>query len=199
MFEKLVSFTKKVSDLADKPSLNASELKAQFDAAPDEVRTYLNKLIDALTKTTSGDSGAKNVGATNISGLTGSDVQSLLESLNSTINGVKQLPARVPITPVGGWSNAGGRQPLTYWVDAFGVRHLEGDVTGGTSTAWTVFGTIPLADRPKVDRDYTVQGYTTNNTPIGIRVLANGNIAITSGNPASIGSLYIAGVDWRVD
>jgi hypothetical protein len=86
LFEKLVSFTKKVADLADSPSLNPTELKAQFDAAPDEVRQYLNKLVDALVKTTAGDSGAKNIGATSISGLTGNDVQSLLDSLNTKIN-----------------------------------------------------------------------------------------------------------------
>jgi len=83
MFQKLVSFTKKVADLPDKPSLNPAELKAQFDAAPDEVRESLNKLIDALQKTETGDSGAKNIGATNISGLTGADVQTLLEALAS--------------------------------------------------------------------------------------------------------------------
>jgi len=81
MFEKLVSFTKKVADLADKPSLNPSELKAQFDAAPDEVRVYLNKLVDALVKTTAGDSGAKNIGVTTITGVTGADIQTVLENL----------------------------------------------------------------------------------------------------------------------
>jgi hypothetical protein len=81
MFEKLTSFTKKVADLSDRPSLNPTELKAQFDAAPDEVRVYLNKLIDALTKTTAGDSGAKNIGVTSISGVTGNDIQTILEGL----------------------------------------------------------------------------------------------------------------------
>lgn len=80
-FEKLNAFTKDVSDLSDKPALNPTELKAQFDAAPDEVRQYLNKLIDALTKTTAGDSGAKNIGASTITGLTGTNVQALLESV----------------------------------------------------------------------------------------------------------------------
>jgi hypothetical protein len=80
-FEKLLSFTKDVSDLADQPAMTAAELKAQFDAAPDEVRQYLNKLIDALKGTTSGDSGAKNIGVTNISGVTGNDVQTVLEGL----------------------------------------------------------------------------------------------------------------------
>lgn len=83
MLEKLTSFTKKVADLSDRPSLNPADLKAAFDAAPDEVRQYLNKLIDALKKTEAGDSGAKNIGATTITGLTGTDVQSLLESLKT--------------------------------------------------------------------------------------------------------------------
>lgn len=81
MFEKLVSFTKKVADLADRPSLDPTALKAQFDAAPDEVRVYLNKLIDSLIKTTAGDSGAKNIGVTSIAGVTGNDIQTILEGL----------------------------------------------------------------------------------------------------------------------
>ncbi|WHY76065.1 H-type lectin domain-containing protein [Neobacillus sp. WH10] len=84
MFEKLVSFTKDVSDLPDSPAANqAAELKAQFDAAPNEVREYLNKLIDALKKTEDGDSGADNIGATAIAGLTGTTIQTLLESLKT--------------------------------------------------------------------------------------------------------------------
>lgn len=87
MFQKLVSFTKKVADLADRPSINASELKSQFDAAPDEVRQYLNDLIDALKSTKSGDSGAINIGASSITGLTGNNVQSLLNSLKTYSDG----------------------------------------------------------------------------------------------------------------
>jgi hypothetical protein len=49
VLQKLLAFTKKVADLSDKPTLNASELKNQFDAAPDELRQYFNNLVDALT------------------------------------------------------------------------------------------------------------------------------------------------------
>ena len=80
-FEKLVSFTKKVADLPDRPALNPSELKAQFDSAPDEVRRYLNQLIEALEKTTEGDSGAKNIGATPIPGIEGTNIQTILNNL----------------------------------------------------------------------------------------------------------------------
>ncbi|WP_243299142.1 hypothetical protein [Bacillus litorisediminis] len=83
--QKLLQFTKKVSDLADKPNqtMSAAEVKAQFDAAPDEVRQYLNQLIDALQSTKDGDSGADNIKATAITGLTGGTVQTLLENLKA--------------------------------------------------------------------------------------------------------------------
>jgi hypothetical protein len=82
-FQKLLSFSKTVSDLADKPALTPTALKAQFDSSPNELKDAFNTLIDALKLTTSGDSGAKNIGATTISGLTGNDVQTILEGLKS--------------------------------------------------------------------------------------------------------------------
>jgi hypothetical protein len=85
-FSKLTAFTKTVSDLADKPALTPAALKAQFDSSPNELKDALNALIDALKQTTAGDSGAKNLGATTISGLTGTDVQSLLESLKAGLD-----------------------------------------------------------------------------------------------------------------
>ena len=84
--QKLLSFSKTVSDLADKPALTPTALKAQFDAAPEEVRQSLNQLIDALKLTTPGDSGAKNIGATSITGLTGSDIQTILESVKAELD-----------------------------------------------------------------------------------------------------------------
>jgi hypothetical protein len=85
-FNPLDAFTKKVADMADQPSGTPSEIKAAFDAAPEELREYFNNLVNALKSTASGDSGAKNTGATAISGLTGTDVQSLLEGLKSYID-----------------------------------------------------------------------------------------------------------------
>lgn len=85
-FQKLLNFTTKVADLADQPALTTADLKAQFDAAPDEVRVYLNTLIDALGSTTDSDSGADGIGVTPIDGLTGSTVQTLFESVKSAID-----------------------------------------------------------------------------------------------------------------
>ncbi len=86
--DKLNAFTKKVQDLADKPNstMSAAEVKAQFDAAPDKVRVYLNQLIDDLQSTLDTDSGADNIGATGIAGLTGTTVQTLLEALKALVD-----------------------------------------------------------------------------------------------------------------
>jgi hypothetical protein len=88
-FNKLTAYTQKVADAADTIVGNAPLAKSIFDAAPEELRTYFNNLIDALKSSASGDSGAKNTGATNISGLTGNDIQSLLESLKTYTDGIK--------------------------------------------------------------------------------------------------------------
>ena len=46
MLPTLNGFAKKVSDLPDKPSaiMSAADLKAQFDAAPEELRVFVNQL-----------------------------------------------------------------------------------------------------------------------------------------------------------
>jgi hypothetical protein len=86
-FKTLDAFTKKVADMADQPSGSPAEIKAGFDAAAEELREYFNNLVNALKSTASDDSGAKNTGATSISGLTGTNVQSLLENLKTIVDG----------------------------------------------------------------------------------------------------------------
>jgi hypothetical protein len=51
-FQKLDSYSKKVSDLPDVPSTNLlpGQIKAYFDAAPEEIRLTVNKLVDDLNK-----------------------------------------------------------------------------------------------------------------------------------------------------
>lgn len=149
MFQQLVSFTKKVADLADKPSINASELKAQFDAAPDEVRQYLNNLIDALKSTTLGDSGAKNIGATSISGLTGTDIQAILESLNS-LTAKKQQEGWNGITFQNGWTALSSEYEYgSYRKDHFDMVDLRGVLKPGTTTDGTVICQLPAGYRPE--------------------------------------------------
>jgi hypothetical protein len=148
-FEKLVSFTKDVSDLADKPALgSAAALKAHFDAAPDEVRQYFNKLIDSLQKTTEGDSGAKNVGATSISGLTGTDVQTLLESLYNLAK--KTPPTWSNLSTLNGWVTADLSlyQPKVLKDDWGMVTFDGGRIKNGTTTGGTAIFNIPVGMRP---------------------------------------------------
>lgn len=67
-------------------SMSAAEIKAAFDSRGNELKDVVNNLIDALKSTVSGDSGAKNIGATSIPGLSGNDVQSLIESLKTLVD-----------------------------------------------------------------------------------------------------------------
>lgn len=95
--KKITTFAKDVSDLADKPNqggMSAAQVKAQFDAAPNELRVTLNGLIDILLGTTSGDSGAKNIGAETISGVNGATVHDQLVDLKTQLNNavVGQIP-----------------------------------------------------------------------------------------------------------
>lgn len=159
MFEKLVSFTKKVADLPDRPSLNPSALKAQFDAAPDEVRVYLNKLIDALKLTTTGDSGAKNIGATAISGLTGSDVQTLLESLNTKMNDTS-VQFQTP-TLLNGWVVDTGAR---FWKEKDGMVHFELAIKNGATNNNVVVMNFPAGYRPSGTIQMT--GFLDNGSKI---------------------------------
>ena len=88
VFLRIFNFQKSSYNLPDSPQLQASELKSQFDAAPEEVRQYLNKLIDVLTSSTDGDSGANNIKTTSISGVSGNDVQTMLESFKTLLDDV---------------------------------------------------------------------------------------------------------------
>lgn len=65
----------------------AAEIKAALDSQPNELKAVLNALIDSLQATTAGDSGAKNLGVSTISGVTGANIQAVLEDLKLQING----------------------------------------------------------------------------------------------------------------
>lgn len=89
MLEKLNGFSFNHADQADRlsDSLTADEVKEAFDSRGEELRVAFNAFIDALQNTASGDSGAVNIGASAIDGLTGSTVQALLQSIRDTLKG----------------------------------------------------------------------------------------------------------------
>lgn len=75
--------------------LTANVIKARYDQAANDIKTYLNStLLAELAAVTDGDSGADNIAATAITGLSGTTVQALLESVNSKVTA---------INPVGGY------------------------------------------------------------------------------------------------
>jgi len=84
---KITAFQKTHAMLDRKPNaiggLTYTELQAWWDSSPEELRVAFNALVDALLATTDGASGADNIGATAVSGLTGTTVQTLIESLKT--------------------------------------------------------------------------------------------------------------------
>lgn len=164
-FNKLTAFTKKVADLADDVQGNPAELKADFDAAPEELRSYFNNLIDALKSTAGGDSGAKNLGATAITNLTGTDVQSLLEDLASKTYSPPDI--KTP-TLLNNWvTNAAGS--ALYWKDKDNTVFFQLTLKNGATGANVVIMNFPAGYIP--DREYLFVGYcegtnVTNNNVI---------------------------------
>lgn len=80
-----------IQALDDQPNdvggLTAEQLKAKFDEAANAIKDFINdSLIAELEATTNGSSGADNIGATAISGLTGGTVQALLEALKTYVD-----------------------------------------------------------------------------------------------------------------
>ncbi|MBN8200476.1 hypothetical protein [Bacillus sp. NTK034] len=117
-FEKLTAFSKKVSDLADKPNqqLTAGELKAYFDSSPEEVRVYLNKLIDELKASTA----SQEIGVSQFSS-NPADLQGTLEWLKEQIDFT--MLGQVP---------DGSITPLKLSTDAKNATNISASVSGLT-------------------------------------------------------------------
>ena len=64
----------------------AEEVKEAFDSRGEELKAAINKLIDQLQSVEIGNSGARNIKATPISGVNGEDVQTILEGLKGQIS-----------------------------------------------------------------------------------------------------------------
>lgn len=80
--EKITSFSKPVSALADRPRISAADLKAWFDSnTTNEVKTCINNMIDALQAT----SGAGEIGA-NVEGIAQQTVLGVLTALKTLVD-----------------------------------------------------------------------------------------------------------------
>lgn len=197
-FNELSAFTQKVADAADQITGNPAAAKAIFDAAPEELRTAFNNLVKALKFTTSGDSGAKNLGATAISGLTGTDVQSLLESLN-TLKANKQQPSWTNITLQNGWKEESSTKTPKYYKDDLGIVRFTGSIYSGTTTNGTVLFTLPEGFRPSTNFAVTTMTWsnTSDYASILLDIWSNGNVAISFINSKQV--INLSDISFRAE
>ena len=177
-FNKLNAFTKKVADAADQLTGNPAEAKALFDAAPEELRTYFNNLVDALKSSASGDSGAKNLGASGISGLAGNDVQTLIQNLKTIVDGKVDAGTntRMEICSVAFFTN-GGSNTATATV-TFGKAYTApptatiGNITSGSNIPYSNALLTPVI--------------TTTTSGMTVTITAQGGNLGTIGSPANL-------------
>jgi hypothetical protein len=84
---KITTYTQNIKDLADTPPLTAAQLKAFFDGRGDnELKTSINGIVDDLSATTDGSSGADQIGATPVKDGGAETVQGVLEELKDVDN-----------------------------------------------------------------------------------------------------------------
>lgn len=97
---KLITDLNNVQGLDDEPNdvtgLTAVELKALFDKAPNDIKTYINSLIDILNSTVSGSSGSENISSANIPGLIGNTVYAQIVNLLSQVLTLTNTTAFTP-------------------------------------------------------------------------------------------------------
>ena len=83
---KIITYTQNIKDLADTPALTAAQLKAFFDGRGDnELKTSINGIVDDLSATTDGSSGADQIGATPVKDGGAETVQGIIEELDTDI------------------------------------------------------------------------------------------------------------------
>ena len=78
---KVNDWSQAVLSLDDKPKMTASDLKTAFDSNSNQLKPAINGIIDDLTSA----NGASNIGLTPIDGLSGSNVQAVLQAISLLI------------------------------------------------------------------------------------------------------------------
>jgi hypothetical protein len=87
MIDKLTTNLNNVQALDDEPNdvtgLLPEQVKAVFDKAPNDIKTYINGLVDILNSVTLGSSGSENISSAPIAGITGNTVYAQISQLLS--------------------------------------------------------------------------------------------------------------------
>lgn len=89
------------------------------------------------------------------------------------------------------WTTNDGT-PLGYFKDNFGLVHIRGSITGGSTANGTVIFTLPLGYRPQYKQHFVIPAYT--NTTWGtceILVNTDGTVALQSGSGVWYPHLYL--------
>ena len=89
-FTKVTADPANISKLSNRPNqndgLSAAQLKGRFDKAGVDLTAYLNDVLtEELERTTDGDSGADNIGATAVGDGVATTVQGVLEELDADV------------------------------------------------------------------------------------------------------------------
>ncbi|WP_125115632.1 hypothetical protein [Agathobaculum sp. Marseille-P7918] len=79
--QKLTGFSKKITQLADQPSMQPQELKAYFDSSPEELRQAHNGLCDALCASDA----AAGLGFARSAGVPADTVQAAVENVQQQV------------------------------------------------------------------------------------------------------------------
>lgn len=179
---KVNDWSQAVSSLDDKPKMTAAALKAAFDSNSNQLKPAINGIIDDLT----GSQGALNIGLSPIDGLSGSNVQAVLQAISLLIKSndvdlasLERLftadgASLVGLQPVSGVSASNLQQAIISLADTISKvdPYLGNPVAisqGGTGakTAQKAIYNIGCMPRENLlDNAYFVGGGTDGNFPI---------------------------------
>lgn len=120
------TFTFDFTAQSDYPAWTPLQTKQNLNARSEELRLALNTVVNLLNSVTGGATGADNIGATAPTGLTGTNIQAILNSLKSAIDGVavgaipdgsltdaKFSPANIKTIPYALTTNVGNAYSVT--------------------------------------------------------------------------------------
>jgi len=185
-FTEFETDTANISKLSDRPNqndgLSSAQLKGRFDKAGNDIKTYINDvLLEELERTTDGDSGADNIGATAVGDGTATTVQGILEEIDAdvtaldsasvhlteaeTIAGVKTF-SDSPIVPTPTTDTQastkkyvddkdGARKTYVDNLDALAVHLAKAETVTGVKT----FSASPIVPAPTSDTQASTKKY----------------------------------------
>ena len=163
-FTEFETSTANISGLSDRPNqndgLSSAQLKGRFDKAGNDIKTYINDvLLEELERTTDGDSGADNIGATAVGDGTATTVQGVLEEIDAK---VVTADARM--------------DKLARTTDGDSGADNIGATAVGDGTATTVQGVLEEIDADVTALNGAVVHKTGNETIAGVKTFTDSPI-----------------------